>query len=150
MNIKKILMSLLSVIVRITILIIIILLIRRLCMAAYSYGYRIFSEEPVTEGNGTDVTVVIPMGSSSMDIGKILENNGPIRDCKLFYMQEKLSSYRGKLQPGTYTLNTSMTADEMMEVMAGEEESSTEAASEDYSSTVSQNTAGETENASEQ
>lgn len=37
----------------------------------------------------------------------------------LFYLQLKLSAYSKKLVPGIYTLNTSMTAKEMMVVMAG-------------------------------
>jgi hypothetical protein len=34
--------------------------------------------------------------------------------------QEMLSSYKGKQQPGTYILSTSMTPDEMMEILARE------------------------------
>ena len=38
-----------------------------------------------------------------------------------------MSAYHGKLKTGTYTLNTSMTAKDMMVVMAAESEESTEA-----------------------
>ena len=38
----------------------------------------------------------------------------------MFVVQEKLSNYSGKLQPGTYILNTSMTPDEIMEILAKE------------------------------
>ena len=37
-----------------------------------------------------------------------------------------MSAYHGKLKTGTYTLNTSMTAKDMMVVMAAESEESTE------------------------
>ena len=53
-----------------------------------------------------------------MDIGQILEDKGLIRDAKLFYIQNLLSHYKDKLQPGTYVLNTSMTMEEMMEIMS--------------------------------
>lgn len=122
MKAKQIATAFLTAIIRIAILVIIVMFIRKLGVMAYGYGYRVFSEEAMTSGDGRDVTVLIPLGSSSMDIGKILENNGLIRDRKLFYIQEKLSSYRGRLKPGTYTLNTSMTAEEMMAVMAQEDE----------------------------
>ena len=36
-------------------------------------------------------------------------------------MQEKLSNYKGKLQTGTYILNTSMTPDELMAILAKED-----------------------------
>lgn len=48
----------------------------------------------------------------------MLEEAGLIRDGKLFFAQLKLSAYAGKLQPGIYTLNTSMTGKEMIVVLA--------------------------------
>ena len=125
-KVKKVLMAFITAVVRIAILAAILIFIQKMSVTAYGYGYRVFSEEPVTTGDGRDVSVSVPMGSSAMDIGKILEDHGLIRDAKLFYLQEKLSSYRGKLKPGTYTLNTSMTADEMMAAMAQEEEATEE------------------------
>lgn len=43
-----------------------------------------------------------------------------IEDAKIFVIQEKLSNYKGKLQAGTYILNTSMNVEEMMAVLARE------------------------------
>lgn len=118
-------MAFLTAVVRIAILVVIVYFIQKLGVTAYGYGYRVFSEEPMTTGSGTDVSVTIPLGSSAMDIGKILEERGLIRDAKLFYIQEKLSAYRGKLKPGTYTLNTSMTAEDMMGVISQEDQEDT-------------------------
>ena len=72
------------------------------------------------EENGRDVTVVIKEGDSVYQIGKTLKKKGLIDDAKIFVAQEMLSSYKGKLQPGTYILSTSMTPDEMMEILARE------------------------------
>ncbi len=121
-TVKKIILGILNAAVRIGILIFVCSMVKKVCITSYDYGYRVFSETPITEGEGLDKEVVIPIGSSSRDIGTILKNNGLIRDDKLFIIQELLSSYRGKLQPGNYTLNTSMTAEEMMKVMAGSDE----------------------------
>lgn len=141
--VKKIVLGVLNASVRIAILVIAFSLIRKACLISYDYGYRVFSERPMTEGVGFDEEVVIPVGSSAMDIGKILKNKGLIRDEKLFYIQVLLSSYRGKLNPGDYVLSTSMTAEDMMRVMAGaekdeeeEEQASSAAASSEGSSTV--------------
>ena len=85
--------------------------------SAYDFGYEIFNQEAMdNEENGRDVTVVIKEGDSVYQIGKTLKKKGLIDDAKIFVAQEMLSSYKGKLQPGTYILSTSMTPDEMMEI----------------------------------
>lgn len=87
-------------------------------IVAYDFGYRVFTESPMEEKPGTKVKVTIDEGMSDSEIGKLLEENGLIRDGNLFSLQLKLSIYKDKLIPGRYTLNTSMTAKEMMAVMA--------------------------------
>ena len=52
---------------------------------------------------------------------KILKSKGLIKDAKVFVVQESLSNYKDKLQSGTYILNTSMTTDEMLAVLARED-----------------------------
>ena len=54
-------------------------------------------------------------------IGEILESKGLIRDAKLFYVQNLLSHYKDKLRAGVYILNTSMTMEEMMQIMSAAE-----------------------------
>ena len=66
------------------------------------------------------------MGKSALQIGEVLKENGLIRDAYLFYIQNLLSHYKDELKAGSYVLNTSMTMEEMMEIMsadpAGEQE----------------------------
>ena len=52
--------------------------------SAYDFGYAIFNEVPMAEGEGTDITVVIKDGSSVYQIGKILKKKGLIEDAKVF------------------------------------------------------------------
>ena len=85
---------------------------------AYDFGRRIFSEEPMTPAPGYSTSVAIVEGKSSKEIGKILEEKGLIRSGTLFYFQEMVSDYHGKLLPGVYQLSTSMTPEEMMAIMA--------------------------------
>ena len=59
-------------------------------------------------------------GDSVYQVGRTLESRGLIRDAKVFVVQEKLSNYSGKIQAGTYILNTSMTTDEMLEILSRE------------------------------
>ena len=93
----------------------------------YDFGYRVFTETPIDKTPGTDVVVQVTADMSEHEIGKMLEEEGLVRDGTLFYAQLKLSAYSGELLPGTYTLNTSMTGKDMIVVMATEPEESTEA-----------------------
>ncbi|MBQ4482910.1 MAG: endolytic transglycosylase MltG [Lachnospiraceae bacterium] len=129
MKISSLISGVLNFIIRAAIVIVVIYGIKQICITAYDYGYRIYSEPPMAEGEGIDIVVDIPMGSSVMDTGEILEEHGLIRDSKLFYLQERFSDYHGKLEPGMYTLNTSMTAEEMLAAMSPSvsEEDATEA-----------------------
>ena len=76
--------------------------------------------------SGTDKLVEITSDMSESDIGNLLEKKGLVRDGKLFLAQLKLSAYTGKIKTGTYTLNTSMTAKEMMVIMSTIPEAETE------------------------
>ena len=118
MKIKQLTFSLIGTIFRILAVIVLVFFIYQAGFKAYDFGYRIFAEEPMSVEPGRDVDVTITHGKSVMDIGKMLQEKGLIKDAQLFYVQEKLSSFKGKIQPGAYTLNTSMTAEDMMRIMA--------------------------------
>lgn len=89
--------------------------------SAYDFGYAVFNQEPMaSEEDGRDITVVVENGNSVYEIGKTLKNKGLIEDAKIFVVQEKLSNYKGKLQSGTYILNTSMDIEEMLAILSKE------------------------------
>lgn len=90
--------------------------------STYQFGYNIFNQQPMSPGDGQEITVVIKEGSSVYKIAKTLENKGLIKDAKVFYVQELLSNYRGKLQPGTYLLSTAYTPTRIMGILAGDED----------------------------
>lgn len=128
MNTKQMVTAIGGVVLKLALSIAVVVLIYKGATMAYDYGYRIFQEPPISEGTGYDIEVQITMGKSALEIGELLEQKGLIRDANLFYIQNLLSHYNGELQPGVYTLSTSMTMQEMMEVMAAgeQEEESTE------------------------
>ena len=66
--------------------------------------------------------LILGAGPAGLTIANKLKEEGLIRDANLFVAQLKLSSYADKIKAGTYILNTSMTAKEMMQIMAAEEE----------------------------
>lgn len=89
----------------------------QLGLNSYLYGYRIFTEPAVTTEAGSDRLVQIKSSMSALDVGEILEKKGLIRDKWLFMLQMKFSEYNNQLVTGYYTLDTSMTAHEMLEIM---------------------------------
>lgn len=89
---------------------------------AYQFAYDVFDQEAMSPGDGQEVTVVIPEGATVYQIGEILESKGLIEDARVFYVQEKLSNYKGQLKSGTYLLSTAYTPDRIMGILAGDEE----------------------------
>lgn len=123
MSASKVVMRIVRVCFSILLVVLIIYVLIRSGAYAYDMGYRLFTEEPVaSEGNGQNVALQITDDMSARDIGKILEARNLVRDGNLFAMQLTLSAYKDKLVPGVYTLNSSMTAEEMMQVMSQTEE----------------------------
>ncbi len=126
MKLNKIIYKFVSISFSILVLLLVVLGLVRLGSFCYDFGYRVFTEEPIAIAPGRDVDVQVTADMSEMDIGGMLEEKGLIRDKALFFAQLKLSAYSGKLLPGAYTLNTSMTSKEMMAELAAVPETETE------------------------
>jgi len=105
-------------IIRAAVAIAVVYLIYRGAVICYDYGYRIFTEPAISSGEGRTVTVAVTEEMSASDIGTLLENKVLIRDKYLFVLQYYLSEYRKDVKPGVFELSTSMTAEDMMKVMA--------------------------------
>jgi len=118
MSKNKVVFRFVSVSFSVLILLIVFIGVFKASTFCYDFGYRIFTEKPVQAAPGNDVVVQIEKDDSAFDIGKMLEEKGLIRDSELYVAQYYLSAYVDELLPGTYTLNTSMTAKEMMLVMS--------------------------------
>lgn len=125
MSASKIVLRVLSISMSALSLILVVFLLYKVGLSAYDFGYRVFTEKPVASEpeQGQDVTIEIKSGMSAAEIGQLLETKKLIDDKNLFIVQLKLSSFANKIKPGIYTLNTSLTAYEMMEIMSAVEES---------------------------
>lgn len=118
MKINQLLSTMLSALVKIAIAIWIINFVYTKTMDAYDFGYRVFTEEAMAPAPGKDISVAITEGKSEMEIARMLEEKGLVRDRYLAFAQILASEYRKSLEPGAYILNTSMTMEEMMAAMA--------------------------------
>ena len=117
-DVKEIILSVLRTAVKIMLTVLLVVVIYRGAQFGYEIGYRVFSEEPVSQGEGRDITVTITEGMGSSEIADLLEEEGVIRSALVFKLQNRLSSYKTTMKAGTYTLNTSMTNDEIMEALS--------------------------------
>ena len=76
----------------------------------------------MSPGEGQEVTVVIKEDTSLYKIAKTLQKKGLVKSATVFYVQERLSTYHGKLQAGTYLLSTAYTPNRIMGILAGDDE----------------------------
>lgn len=109
--------SFIGTIIRAAVLIACVTLVVNVGKKAYDFGFRVFTEGPVAEEPGRDIVMSVDDGEGLTDIAKKLEEKGITSDWMLFFVQAKLSEYKGSIDSGTYTLNNSMTTDSIMAVL---------------------------------
>jgi len=96
--------------------VIVILIVSNLSSTAYEFCYEIYGTVTVDKAPGRDVTIQIEDGESTMNVAKKLELNRVIVNDTTFYIRTKLSEKT--IFPGTYILNTSMSYEEILDVIA--------------------------------
>lgn len=100
----------------------IVVLIIWLGRLSYQFGHDIFDQQPMSPREGQEITVVVKEDDSVYDIAKTLESKGLVEDAKVFWIQEKLSNYKGQMKPGTYLLSTAYEPSRLLAIMAGNAE----------------------------
>ena len=100
----------------------IVVLIIWLGRLSYHFGHDIFDQQPMSPREGQEITVVVKEDDSVYDIAKTLESKGLVEDAKVFWIQEKLSNYKGQMKPGTYLLSTAYEPSRLLAIMAGDAE----------------------------
>lgn len=126
MDVKEIVGSIFSIAAKVVIVMLAVTTVKKYAAMSYDYGYRLFTEPPVSTGEGRNVEIIIGEDTKVKEIGEKLENTGLVRDGKLFILQELVDENHGKITPGRYYLNTNMTATEMIAIMANAEKKLTE------------------------
>lgn len=122
MNSGNVVSAVFGTILKVICTIAVIFLIYQGANVCYDYGYRIFTEPAISSGEGRVVTVAVAEELSPSQIGELFQTKGLVRDAKLFALQYMFSEYRKDVKPGIFELSTAMTAEEMMAVMASDQE----------------------------
>ncbi|MCR5420133.1 MAG: endolytic transglycosylase MltG [Lachnospiraceae bacterium] len=124
--------SFMGTVVRGVVLIICIVVVMNVGKKAYDFGFRVFTEGPVAEAPGRDIIMSVDEGEGLTDVARKLEEKGITSDWMLFFIQAKLSEYKGNIDPGTYTLNNSLTTDELMAILTKAEVENEDKESDEY------------------
>lgn len=112
----------LGMVINIAVYLLLFLFAIQLCTTAYEYAYQIFGNVAVSSGDGTDVTLSVESGDSSMAVAQRLWNNRVIQNQYTFYIRMKLSTGKRKpVLPGKYTFNTSMTYEDIINMITDPE-----------------------------
>ena len=85
--------------------------------SAYKFGIEIFSDRGVEDAPGTDKILEIKSGTSMTDLGKILEDNGVIKNRYVFFVQSKVFEV-STVQAGDYKFNTSQSGEQILDIIS--------------------------------
>jgi UPF0755 protein len=80
------------------------------------YMYIKSALKPVDPKSNEEIKVEIPMGSSTSDISRILEEDGIIKDSRVFRFYTKFKN-ESDFQAGAYTFSPSLTIDEVIKAL---------------------------------
>lgn len=122
MKVRQMLATVLSALIKIAIAIWVVNFIYTKSVAAYEFGFRVFTEEAVSPAPGREVSFSYTEGKSDKDLAKSLFDKGLVRDEKLAYVQLLVAENKKSMVPGIYTLTTAMTVEEMVNAMCPEED----------------------------
>lgn len=116
MNLKNASSIVLNVSVKIVIYVILAGILYFAGSNAYEFGKSVFSETSAQSAPGKEVTVNVESGMSNRQLAKMFKKNGLIKDESVFVVQAIL--YECKPVAGEYTLNTSYSAQQLIELIS--------------------------------
>ena len=115
-EINKITTAVICISVKLIVYALIILLLYEAVTRGFAFGHEIFYAEAVDEEPGRDVQVDISPDDSLRDTAALLAEYGLITNEFAFVFQGMFYDY-SDIYPGTYTLNTSMTSKEILQIL---------------------------------
>lgn len=115
----------LRMVLQLLINIVILLLLLQVFTWAYNFSYKVFTDSALNPNSTREVEFVIQPDSSTIEIVDSLVEQGLVADKYVMIAKVYLSSYHGKMMPGTYVLSPAMSEDEILKVISrtgGEDE----------------------------
>lgn len=96
-----------------------VLIIVILGTKSYNFGNAIFDNTGRDKAPGVDVEVVIAPGDSVSDVSAYLYRQKLIKDKTIFRIQSMI--YEADFKPGTYTINSSSSGEDIISTLSAEE-----------------------------
>jgi cell division protein YceG involved in septum cleavage len=142
-EINRITTAIISISVKLMVYALIVLLLYEAVVRGFAFGHSVFYAEAVEEAPGRDISVTLPGDETISETAELLSEKGLIKSSIAFLFQSKFYDY-DTIYPGTYTLNTSMTSKEILQVLSQKPEEESEGASKAASSKAAAGKTAET------
>lgn len=114
-EINKITGAVIAISIRLILLALIALLLYEGVTKGYEFGHQIFYASAMETEPGQDKEITVEKGTSVSGVAKLLKEKGLIANEYSFIIQAEFFNY--KINPGSYTLNTSMTSRDILQMM---------------------------------
>jgi UPF0755 protein len=114
-EINKVTGAVIAISIRLILLALIVLLLYEGVTKGYEFGHEIFYASAVEEKPGRDIDITVEKGTSIASVAKLLKEKGLISSPFSVMIQAEFFNY--KANPGSYTLNTSMTSRDILQMM---------------------------------
>lgn len=114
-EINKVTGAVIAISIRLILLALIVLLLYEGVTKGYEFGHDIFYASAMEAEPGQDKEIKVDKGTSIAGVAKLLKEKGLIANEYSFIIQAKFFDY--KANPGSYTLNTSMTSKDILQMM---------------------------------
>lgn len=113
----KVTNSILHLLLNVLFYCLVVLIVIKSCAWTYNFSYQLFGDVRVSDTAGIERQVVISQGDSTMSVASKLELNKLIVNKYSFYLRAKLTDET--IQPGIYSINSSMNYDEIFGIITG-------------------------------
>ncbi len=116
-EINKVTKTIIAVSWKLIVYAVVILLLYEAVTRGYRFGHGLFYDTAASEPPGTEMRVTIGDDENLMSLATAFETNGLIKNKYAFIIQSIFYDYGGSENPvqgGTYLLNSSMTAKELI------------------------------------
>lgn len=114
-DINKITKTVIGVSGKLIVYALVILLLVEGIVRGYEFGHSIFYQIPMEAKPGSNKVLTVEADDTSGDVAAALKDLGLIENELVAQFQMKFYEY--EVVPGTYTLNTSMTSKEMLQLL---------------------------------
>ncbi len=114
-EINKVTGAVIAISIRLILLALIVLLLYEGVTKGYEFGHEIFYASAMETKPGRDIDIKVEKGASITSVAKLLKEKGLITNPYSLIIQAEFFNY--KANSGSYTLNTSMTSRDILQMM---------------------------------